>query len=214
MRQRNIVFKTIFITFGVALILAIAVFGIVSLAAPATMMRFTDSLGLTQVSGDYAFQEYERSGSMECLTRSFIISAERKRYSTAEERFQVLYEDEKEAFEAYCAEQDEKLSPEGEEGDLFAAGTYRAYICGLASRVKYHLAKTEEEKAAVITFALNETDKKFPAGNPAIALATEAAKAEDKDFCSALISALEGGEFENTADLTNVIGFLRQCAEA
>ncbi len=213
MRQRNLIFKTIFITFGVALILAIAVFGIVSLAAPATMMRFTDSLGLTQVSGDYAFQEYERSGSMDCLARSFIISAEHKRYSTAEKRFDALVGEER--FEEYCTEQDEKLSSAGEEdGVLFEAGTYRSYIFGLASRVKYHLAKTEEERAAVITFALNETDKAFPSGNPAIALATEAAKEKDKEFCAALISALKEGGFTNTADYTAVINFLQENSEA
>ncbi len=214
MRQRNIVFKTIFITFGVALILAIAVFGIVSLAAPATMMRFTESLGLMQVSGDYAFQEYERSGSLDCLARSFIIAAERGKYSTAEERFELLYEDD--GFEAFCIGQDEAVvaGEEWEEAGSYLPGTYRAFLCGLAARAKYRLAKTDEEKAEVIVFAVGETGQAFPAGNPSIALALEALKAEDVPFCTALEEALEEGEFEQNEDFLAISSLLKGEAQA
>ena len=211
MRQRNIVFKTIFITFGVALILAIAVFGIVSLAAPATMMRFTESLGLTEVSGDYAFQEYERSGSISCLANSFIISAEHKKDKTAESRFELLYhyESEKTTFAEFCREQDERVTGGTEDApEPYAEGTYRAYVCGLAACVKYRLAESEEDFAAVIEFAVGETQKSFPVGNPAIALAMEAAKAKDGSFCKELLSALEAGEFDETADYSAVAGIL------
>ena len=56
--MRKIIFKTIFITLGIVLILAISAFGILSFAAPKTMMQFAASLGLDAISGDYAYQEY------------------------------------------------------------------------------------------------------------------------------------------------------------
>ena len=74
------------------IILAVAAFGMASLIAPAAMMRFTAGIGLTTMSGDYAFQEYERSGDIACLARSFIISADAKNYRTAASRFSVLYD--------------------------------------------------------------------------------------------------------------------------
>lgn len=212
MRARTLVFKSILITFGVVLILAIAVFGIVSLAAPATMMRFTESLGLTEISGDYAFQEYERSGSISCLANSFIISAEHKRDAKAEERFELLYsyETEKTSFADFCAEQDKFITADGGEGDpeTYAPGTYRAYLCGLAACVKYRLAKDGADKSAVIKFAVGETDDAFPAGNPSIALALEALKAEDPDFCAGLLAALRAGRFEQNGDFLTISGLL------
>ena len=50
--MRKIIFKTIFITLGIVLILAISAFGILSFAAPKAMMNFSASLGLDAISGD------------------------------------------------------------------------------------------------------------------------------------------------------------------
>ncbi len=213
MRVKNIVFKTIFITFGVVLILAIAIFGIVSLAAPATMMTFTRSLGLRQVSGDYAFQEFERSGSIAYLADSFVVSAETKRDQTAEERFKLLYAYDKNGttFEEFCKEQDKVITQESADGEEtpYAEGTYRAYVCGLAACVRYRLADSEDAKKEVITFALSETDASFPVMCPATALAMEAVKAEDESFCKELLAALEAGGYDETADFSAVTGMLQ-----
>lgn len=210
MHVKNLVFKTIFITFGIVLILAVAIFGIVSLAAPVAMMRFTRSLGLIEVSGDYAFQEYERSGSISYLADSFIIAAEHKNDAAAEERFELLYNYDQNGttFAAFCEEQNEKVVFEKENGEEeeYPAGTYRAYLCGLAACVKYRLA---EEDAAVIGFALGETEKTFPAGNPAIALAVETVKAKDEGFCADLLAAIEAEGYEKSEDLAAICELLR-----
>ena len=102
--MRKIVFKTIFITLGVVLILAISAFGILSFAAPKAMMSFTSSLGLDAISGDYAYQEYRRSGDIEYLARAFEIAAFEGRSDAAAERFEELYENE--GFSDYCKAQD------------------------------------------------------------------------------------------------------------
>ncbi len=115
--MKKIILKTALITFGVTVILAIAVFGITSFCAPSAMMNFTASLGMESISGDYAYQEYERSGNLECLSRSFIIAAEKKDNRTANDRFTVLYGEDgserREEFEAFCIAYKVENEPEG-----------------------------------------------------------------------------------------------------
>lgn len=77
--MKKTITRTALITLGITLIVAIAVFGIVSFCLPSVMMDFTASLGMKSLSGDYAFQEYERSGNIDCLVRSFVIAAEKRR---------------------------------------------------------------------------------------------------------------------------------------
>ena len=89
--MKKLILKTIFITCGIALMLLFAVFGIVSLWAPSAMMNFTASLGMETVSGDYAFQEYERSGNISCLARSFLIASRHKDDRNADQRFEILF---------------------------------------------------------------------------------------------------------------------------
>ena len=68
--MRKIILKTALITLGVVIVLAVAAFGIASLCVPAAMSDLTYSLGMEAISSDYAFQEYERSGSLAYLSRS------------------------------------------------------------------------------------------------------------------------------------------------
>ena len=67
--MRKLVLKTALLTLGVLLVLAVAVFGVLSLCAPALVCDFTASLGMETVSADYAYQEYQRSGSLSYLAR-------------------------------------------------------------------------------------------------------------------------------------------------
>ena len=204
---KKIVLKTIVLTLCVVFILAVSAFGIVSLLAPQTMMDFTASIGLDSISGDYAYQEYERTGDVACLARSFIVSADMKNDRTAEDRFTRLYEHEE--FSEFCAEQDSAISKE--EGR--SGYTYRGYVCGLAARVKYRLASADTEEE-VIDFALSETGKSFPQGNPLVALTVEAAKAQDTEFCGLLITRIRGGGFEESADYKNMIKILEDVIHA
>ncbi len=199
--MKKLILKTAFITVGILLILAISVFGLTSLWAPAAMMDFTASLGLTSISGDYAYQEYERSGSLSCLSRAFLTAADAGHYGTAEKRFTLLYEDE--TFDAFCTAQDSLNPVEGTEV------TYKSYLCAQAARVKYRLSKTEEEDLAVCTFAFAETAQNFPTANPVIMLAVEAAGREDTEFCVLLLDELEKQSFEQNEDYHNIVKILR-----
>ncbi len=181
--MRKIVFKTIFITLGIVLILAISAFGILSFAAPKAMMSFSASLGLDAISGDYAYQEYRRSGDIDCLARAFEIAAIEGRPEAAAERFEEFYGNE--GFTDYCKAQDEaEREEETPEWD------YRTYACSLGAEAMYKVAETEDEKLEVYNFALSETSGSFEPSNPLCALSYAAAAAGDGAFCKVLLDGI------------------------
>lgn len=204
--MRKTITRTALITLGITLVMAIAVFGIVSFCFPYVMMDFTDSLGMKSLSGDYAYQEYERSGDVNCLVRSFVIAAEKERDRIADDRFTILYgEDESEArdkFNEYCDSYEIDTSNEGN-----IEVSMRSYLLGLASRVKYRLAKTSEE-GEVCEFAIKATDKSFPQGNPVVYLAVEAVEKNDDAFCKLLREKIEDYGFEQNTVYHNIIKLL------
>lgn len=182
--MRKIVFKTIFITLGIVLILAISAFGILSFAAPKAMMNFSASLGLDAISGDYAYQEYRRSGDIDYLAYAFEVAAVEGRPAAAAERFEEFYENE--GFASYCTEQD------GQElGEDIPKLNYRSYACGLGACALYAVAETDEEKLEVYTFALSETSEEFEPSNPVVSLALAACEADDAEFCGIILDNLE-----------------------
>ncbi len=205
--MKKIIVRTALITLGITLIMAIAVFGIVSFCFPASMMEFTASLGMKNLSGDYAYQEYERSGDMDCLVRSFVIAAEKKNDRVADERFGVLYgETDSEArgrFEEYCNLYSVDSSEAGN-----VEVSMRSYLMGLASCVKYRLAKTANDKQEVCRFAIEATDVSFPQGNPVVYLAIEAVEKEDGAFCQVLLDEIGNCGFEENADYNNIVKIL------
>lgn len=207
--MKKLILKTAIVTFVVTVILAVAAFGVASFIAPATMMRFTASLGLESVSGDYAYQEYERSGDLSYLARAFLIAAEKDSDKKANERFDVLYGEEgserREAFSAFCAEYtvDDSSLPESARGLQ-----YRMYLCGKAAVVKYRLAQSAETKGAVCDFAVSETDKAFPAGNPVVALAICAASSEDGAFCALLLEKISAAGFDQSGEYNDIVTIL------
>ncbi len=203
--MKKTITRTALLTLGITIIIAIAVFGIVSFCLPSVMMDFTASLGMKSLSGDYAYQEYERSGNIDCLVRSFVIAAEKENDRIADDRFGILYgedgSEERDKFDKYC---------DGYKVDSSEAGnvsvTMRSYILGLASRVKYRLAKTSEEKReSVCAFAIQATDKSFPQGNPVIYLSVEAIEKRDGAFCKLLRENIADAEFEQNEDYHNIV---------
>ena len=188
--------------------MAIAVFGVVSFCFPYVMMDFTASLGMKNLSGDYAYQEFERSGDLDCLARSFIIAAEEGKDRTANERFIILYgADESEVRDRFNEHFSSYEVDSSDEGNVEVS--MRAYLLGLASRVKYRLAKSsEEKKQEVLNFAIGATDASFPQGNPTIYLAVEAVKSGDSAFCALLYDEIVGAGFEQNDDYLGILKLL------
>ena len=209
--MRKIVLKTAIITLGVTIILAVAVFGIVSLIAPAQMMRLTLSLGLDRTDADSPFQEYERSGDVDFLARSFeICPAGGYDDNTAEKRFDLLYTDNAEAFAQLCEERNDQTEN--------ALGyDYRDYVVGLGASVKYRLAADEAQQDEAIELAVSETGAEFPAGNPVIAPAVEAAGEGDASFCGRLSAEMKasfdlGADGFNTKIFMDIVNILEGIA--
>lgn len=205
--MKKLVFKTSLITFGVTLIMLVSVFGVLSLCVPYKMSDFSLTIGLDTLGGDYAYQEYERSGSIVYLARSFEIASKGGNAQKADNRFSLLVAHD--GFEEYCAQQDGKTSQDN------AAPRYRYkdYIYGRGACVKYRLAKTETEKRKACKFALEHTDKEFIAGNPVVLLAIEAASNRDGAFCALLLDEIDGSgiEFEQNSDYANIRKIMEGC---
>jgi len=203
--MKKTILKTALITLGVTMILVIAAFGIMSFCAPKAMMKFTASLGMESISGDYAYQEYERSGDMDCLARSFVIAAENKDNRAANERFGQFYGQEgserRSEFETFCAEY--KVEPV--QGGVSVS--YRNYILGLASCVKYRLAKTADARTEACDFALSQTAE-FTADSPAVALALETVSEKDKEFAELYLGKIREKKFEQNKTYTDIVKFL------
>lgn len=198
--MKKLVLKTAIITFCVAVVLAISVFGIVSFCAPVVMMRFTASLGMENISGDYAYQEYGQTQDISYLARAFEIAAKNRDDKVADGRFDELTAHE--GFEAYCAEQDD-------EGFHIL---YRDYIFGNGVCVKYRLAHTDDEKEKVCELAFKETAQSFPAGNAVIMLSAEAAQAKDGAVCRYLLERLPNAGFEENKDYLYILTVLEEAA--
>lgn len=204
--MKKLIVKTALITLGAAILLGALLIVILSFSAPKVMMDLTASMGMESVSGNYAYGEWERSGDLDCLARSFLIAAKHDD-ETALVRFEALYADE--GFSAYCeagAPMDEAID-EGKLPDY----SYRDYLTGTAARVKYRLAKTDAEKKAAIDFAVSETDEAFPEGNPLIALAAEILQ---EGSGADLLAALRAGDFAHNEQYEAIVKILEEKANA
>lgn len=203
---KKLVVKTSFVTLGVCLILLLSLFGVLSLCVPYEMAEFTNSLGLETLSGDYAYQEYERSGDIEYLARSFEVAAVHGGARKAETRFEVLIKHEK--FEELCASRDAQMSSDG-------SYKYRNYIYGYGACVKYRLAETENDKRKVCKFAIAETEEEFLPLNPVRQLAVEAVMKKDSVFCKLFLEEIDAAEktFRENEDYTSIRKYLEECAK-
>lgn len=189
--MKKLILKTALITLGAAIVFGTLLIVILSFAAPRVMMDLTASMGMEGVSGNFAYSEWEHSGDMECLARSFLIAEKAGDDGTASARWDKLYAAEN--FDDYCKND----APDFD--DLPDYG-YREYLAGCAARVKYRLAADEGAKDAVLDFAFAETDPAFAQGNPVVALSAEAMTKGDTAFLSEILSRLAASGFEENGD--------------
>lgn len=211
--MKKLIFKTALITLGIMIILGVSVFGIASFVAPAAMMRFFDSMGFESISGDYAYQHYQISNDLNYLARSFEIAAAHDNAATALQLFNEFYGEEgsaqRERFDEYCKTQTGSDLPEA-----ISDYNYRAYVCGRAAVVKYRLAVTDEDKAAVCVFAISESDAELTAESPVVALSVEIIEKRDTAFCAMFLGMIKNekkfNKFNQT--YTNILNHLEEAS--
>ncbi len=196
--MKKLILKTALITVGITLLLAIAVFGVVSFFAPAAMMKLCDSIGLESISGDYAYQQYQLSGEIDYLARAFEVAVANDKNAVADERFNEFYGEEgseqRAAFSEYCLRQNVGENSAGMP-EKVSGYDYRAFICTQAALVKYRIAASDGDKEAVCKLAISETGKEFTPECPVVALAAESAKKGDKAFCLLLLASVRSADF-------------------
>lgn len=195
--MKKLIIRTAVITLCGFLFCGALILVILSFAAPRVMMDFTGRMGMESLAGNFAYSEYEKSGDVDCLARAFLVAAEEGEDKKASERWDMLYAEEK--FDTYCTEKGENME------ELPPDYSYRDILTGNAARVKYRLAKTDEEKAAALTFAMSETAESFPAGNPVIALAAEAISQGDTAFAGIIKTQLSAAAFDRNADYLRLV---------
>lgn len=220
--MKKLILKTAFLTFAIALVFLLAIFGIMSLTAPVTMMNFTATLGLERISGDYAYQAYENStgeNKLSYLVRAFEIAVDTNDNRAARDRFEELFgEDDSERraeFEKYCTEWRALQFPEGTSDKVIASYkdfSYRGYLCGQASCVYYRLAKNEQDKNKALDFAFEQTDASLSVENsPVYYLAVTGAENNDAEFCLRLFDGMTERGYEQNTAYTKIETALKSC---
>jgi len=198
--MKKLIIRTAIITFVSALVIAAAVFGICSLAAPAAMMKFTASLGWTGASGDYAYSAYEKTGELSYLAYA-CDAADRTNGGKAVERYEILIK--AEGFDEYCKQEDERTSSE------HIKGTYSQYVSGRYACVLYREGDTEK----AIETAAAAVKEEFPENNAVIALSTEIIGNKDKAACGKLAEQLKQiSGIQSDENCRQIIKVLEECA--
>ncbi len=192
--MKKLILKTALITFAAALVVVAAVFGICSLAAPATMSRFTASIGLDGLSGDYAYSAYQSTGDIEHLAYSAEVAAARGDASTVK-KYEELFNHE--GFSAYC----EKRNALVEEGlkkyvSDYGQFSYGNYACAL-------LQAGEGDKA--ITAVVDYCKAPLSERNALAVLAGEGMNRGDKEFCKKYADALKSSAFAQDEQCKKII---------
>ena len=220
--MKKLILKTALLTFAIALVFLLAVFGIMSLTAPVTMMNFTATLGMDRISGDYAYQAYENStgeDGLSYLVRAFEIAVDTNDNRTARDRFEELFgEDGSERrteFEKYCKDWSALQFPEGTSDKVIASYknfSYRGYLCGQAACVYYRLSKNEQDKTKALDFAFAQTDASLSVENsPVYYLALAGAEENDVEFCLQLFDGMTERNYEQNAAYEKIETALKSC---
>ncbi len=199
--MKKLIIKTALITFVSAIVFAAALFGILSLFAPAAMMRFTASLGFRQLSGDYAYSVYTSTGDIEYLAYSCETAAESVQNVTAE-RYALLIEHD--GFSAYCQQKDAEVA--GSEYAEYVLSDYAQYSYG-----KYACALLRQGNGeGAIDFALSHLNGEFGQNNCVTALAMEGIRTQNEPFCQNLAARLKASEFAENENCKEIISVLEE----
>lgn len=198
--MKKLILKTAIITFCVTMIFAVSLFGIVSFFAPSAMMDFCATIGLENISGDYAYQAYMTTNEIDYLARAFEIAATNEKDVAAGKLFDEFYGEEdseqRTKFSEYCTSQTFVRSELSVPEDV-ASYDYRSAVCAQAAIVKSRTASSDEERQAVCDFAIEESCDEIEPDCPVIALASEVSDRKDGVFCGILLRSIrDTGRFD------------------
>lgn len=176
----KLVLKTAAATVSFLVAFALILFGVISLASPAAMMSFTDSLDMEGASAYYSVAVYNRTGAIDDLS----VAVERS-YNAAHYGDSANYGNEllnSKDFSAYCEARDKADGV----SDKVSSG-YRQYAYGIVSNSLYF----EGDKDGALNLALAALDNSFPSPSNAVTnLSVVVMDHDDKEFCKEIIAGL------------------------
>ncbi len=176
--MQKLVLKTALITLASVLVLALLVYGVLSLFVPSAMVSLTDKLGMDGACARYSVAVYEKTGSIDDLASAVERSYGAERYGDAAEYGVILLG--REDFPSYCERRESEIA--GEKYD------YAQFAAGIVSVSLYYDGQTD----AAVKVAFDAVGNSFPTGNAAIYLLSAAYDAErDAATCRILLTALE-----------------------
>ena len=204
--MKKLIVKTALITLLTAVVLGISVFGVCSLFAPAAMMQFTASIGMTGASGDYAYSAYCKTGELSYLAYSCEVAAETND-SRARERYELFINHE--GFSAYCSDRDEQTAQQLPDGlAQYTQGGYERYTYGKYVCSLLRAGKGDE----AIAYAVSTLKGEFSENNAVIALAMQAIKDNEKQVCIKLATALRADAISSNDECQEIITILEDFA--
>lgn len=176
--MQKLVLKTALITLASVLVLALLVYGVLSLFVPSAMVSLTDKLGMDGACARYSVSVYEKTGDIDDLAAAVERSYGAERYGDAAEYGVILLG--REDFPSYCERRESEIA--GEKYD------YAQFAAGIVSVSLYYDGQTD----AAVKVAFDAVGNSFPTGNAAIYLLSAAYDAErDAATCRILLTALE-----------------------
>lgn len=165
MRVDKVVLRTFLSTLLAIVILLTALFSVLCLGFPSTMMELTYKLGMDGESIKYAMRAYERSGSVDYVafaTETAIVADKDAKIEAC--GLKLVADDE---FTVYCDRRNQALDT--------SQITYDQYVYAMISTAQYRQNKKTEAQ----TTAFEAVGNTFPQNNAVVGLLTTAIGAND-----------------------------------
>ena len=172
MRVDRVILRAVLSTLSAIIVLFATMLLALIFLFPSTSMRLAYDLGLDGVSiacAKRAYAQTEETCYIAFATETAIGSDNDERIIECGLQF---IKDNPQAFEAYCAEYQTKLTG--------VDGTYKQYVYGQVSLAQYR----QGQKAEAITTAFADLQTAFPKNNAAVVLAMTAVQAGDTETVS------------------------------
>lgn len=219
--MQKIFFKAIINTLVGIFAAAVIMWAVITLAFPSTLITPTANMGWTSVSAWYAASSYVRTKDLNDLALAVDMSitvVENKKVKIALGEDVTITHDEykqvvkycsilvrQDGFEAFCLERDEEEAANN--GTEVTSGANEDYYYTALVEAYYNTSYRTEALARA-TLALRESSNGLDGTNAIIVLITQAAEANDADFCKLIKNELLNLELEQTDKYTAIMGIL------
>lgn len=202
-QKQKIMFKVVFKTavkaiIGIA-ILALIVFGVLSLGFPSTMAGLCENTGNFYMAAGYASLSYTYTGDVNDLNRCFADNVQAKNDGDIVRFGEKLVQDEK--FGEVCETNSKTVTTEN--GKVFI--DYKQFVYGNIACAKYRLGDKDEAVSATKT-AMDGVEN-FPKNNAVAYLSLQVIESGDKGTAEKLLAEME--KFKPAEDETGYYNTLK-----